>query len=478
LALAAVLFLAAHTVAARWLLSGPRLRALINTNPENTWIDWDEAVSAWPGRVAVKNLRIRGSDQNVQWIITISEARVRYSVAALLTRTFRVGEVRISSLAFRLRRKVSPEEAGSPRVKQLPPVPGFTDPPLRSREKPEGTSGEENPWSVDVRGISSESLEELWVDGWRYRGRAVLSGRFFLTPGRRARVGPATIDFGGGELRLGEQPVLRNTSGRIAATFDDWDPRRVKGDAVWRVVTGKVSLEGPTDGVDFLEAALSLPPRVRLSGGAGRLAVSGSIERGRARGETALTAKGARYVRPGLTLDGDADARLRIASWELSGGAPEIGGSRLKLSDVFAAGADRSRGWWGEFEIPSGRLRGGFAGRVAGKCRDGRPLLAVLGVKLPGWTRGLVELEDLGFSADVAVSPAGASVRRLAAKGGKFEIRGEYERRGEKAQGVFLIETGPLNVGVRLANGKPGLRLFGAKGWFEREWDLDAAGRR
>jgi hypothetical protein len=35
-----------------------------------------------------------------------------------------------------------------------------------------------------------------------------------------------------------------------------------------------------------------------------------------------------------------------------------------------------------------------------------------------------------------------------------------------------------LNVGVRRANGKPGLRLFGAKGWFERERDLDAAGRR
>jgi hypothetical protein len=99
-------------------------------------------------------------------------------------------------------------------------------------------------------------------------------------------------------------------------------------------------------------------------------------------------------------------------------------------------------------------------------------------VKLPGWTRGLVELEDLGFSADVAVSPGTASVRRLAAEGGKFEIRGEYERRGENAHGVFLIETGPLNVGVRLANGKPGLRLFGAKGWFERERDLEAAGRR
>jgi hypothetical protein len=153
---------------------------------------------------------------------------------------------------------------------------------------------------------------ELWVDGWRYRGRAVLNGRFFLTPGRHARVGPAAIDFGDGELRLGEHPVLRDTSGRIAASFDDWDPRRVKGDAVWNVVTGKGALEGPTDGVDFLEAALSLPPR--FSGGPGRLAVSGSIERGRGRGEAALTAKGARYVRPGGS--GNAATRGRfLRSW-------------------------------------------------------------------------------------------------------------------------------------------------------------------
>ncbi len=68
------------------LLTGPALRAEINQKPEEIWIDWDEAVSTWPGRVSVKNLRIRGSDPNVEWIVILPEASLRYSLMPLLRR--------------------------------------------------------------------------------------------------------------------------------------------------------------------------------------------------------------------------------------------------------------------------------------------------------------------------------------------------------------------------------------------------------
>ena len=62
--LVAVLLAAAallgYAAVARWLLSGPRLRAWINTSPETTRLDWDEAVSRWPGVVRLRNLTIRG----------------------------------------------------------------------------------------------------------------------------------------------------------------------------------------------------------------------------------------------------------------------------------------------------------------------------------------------------------------------------------------------------------------------------------
>ena len=64
--LSPVLFLVGYRIAAKRLLTGPALRAEINRKPEEILIEWDEAESTWPGRVAVKNLRIRGSDPNVQ----------------------------------------------------------------------------------------------------------------------------------------------------------------------------------------------------------------------------------------------------------------------------------------------------------------------------------------------------------------------------------------------------------------------------
>ena len=83
------LFLGAYAATTRWLLSGPKLRALINGSPRSFMIDWDEATSSWPGRVRIHNLRLRGSDPNVQWTVRLENAELRYSVPALLRRTFR-----------------------------------------------------------------------------------------------------------------------------------------------------------------------------------------------------------------------------------------------------------------------------------------------------------------------------------------------------------------------------------------------------
>src|SRR5690348_6611896 len=100
-----VVAFAGYAAAARWLLSGPRLRSWINTSPETTLLEWDEAVSRWPGVVHLKNLRIRGSDANVEWEIRLAEARADFSVPALLSRVFRVERVAGAGLTFRLRQK-------------------------------------------------------------------------------------------------------------------------------------------------------------------------------------------------------------------------------------------------------------------------------------------------------------------------------------------------------------------------------------
>ena len=66
-------------------------------------------------------------------------------------------------------------------------------------------------------------------------------------------------------------------------------------------------------------------------------------------------------------------------------------------------------------------------------------------------------------------------MRELQAQGGKFRIWGEYERSGERRHGLFLIDAGPLDVGVKLEDGGASVHLIGARKWFEKERALESA---
>ncbi|MEX1246131.1 MAG: hypothetical protein WEB59_05465 [Thermoanaerobaculia bacterium] len=465
LGVAVVLFVG-YLAGARWLLSGPKLRSWINTDPVAMRIDYDEAVSPWPGRLKLKNLQIRGSDDNVQWVIVLAQAKVDYSVFALFRKTFRPVWVRGSGLSFRLRNKLAPRKLDERVLELLPPIPGFSDPPLRAAS-PSPPAEPGRPWSIDVRNIRVEKFDEIWIDVYRYRGSARLDGRFFLRPGLLARVGPATIDIPGGDVRLGEDPILLGATGRIAATMDAWDPREVQGSEVWKNTSGEVKLQGRTESLKFLNFFARASAEPHFSGGPGALSIALSVEKGSARGDVALTAGRLGVRAAGVSLTGDAALRLHIAGWEVERGPMDVDRGRLELTEVSAAGAARSRGWWGRFDLTSTRIDSGFRGQIAIRCRDARPLLPIFGVPLPKWTHGIFDLEDLEARAAVVLGSAATSVRGLEATGGPFAIRGEYERRGKRTEGVFLIRTKALSVGVEIRENGTGLRLIGPTDWFE-----------
>ena len=468
----AFLLLALYPAVARRLLSGPALRSWINTEPELAMLDYDEAVSVWPGRIRVKNLRIRGSDPNVQWIIRLADARVDYSVAELLARRFHAVRVRGTGLSFRLRNKLDAEDPHKPPISLLPSIPGFADPPLRSggptRRFPEG----DHPWAVRVDNLSIADLNEIWIDVYRYRGPAHLKGGFFLRSGLLARVGPASIEVGGGDLRIGEDPVALGLKGEIEARIGAYDPRRYRGDRVWEKTSGKVQLEGRSESIRYLNYFLRTSREPRLDGGLGSIRVDCVVEQGIGRGEVRLAARGASARLSDGEVRGSAEVRLRIPRWPLETRALDIAGSVVELRDVWATKAGKSRDWWGRFEVVSGRVKGGLEARVRARCRDARPLYTIFGPNLPAWTRGLVELEDFSASASVALRPSLTRVRGLDASGGKFHILGEYAEARTQRRGAFLVETGALSVGIAVRDQRTNLRLLGARGWYEKARDL------
>lgn len=477
--LSPVLFLVGYRIAAKRLLTGPALRAEINQKPEEIWIEWDGAVSTWPGRVSVKNLRIRGSDPNVQWIVILPEATLRYSLMPLLRRNFIVTQLRATSIQFRLRQKLFPGKFTEAQAKQLPPIPGFSDPPLRAEAEklPEPQS---NPFTFEVQDVATDAFDDIWVDSFRYRGPSKLRGRFRLKPGYRARIGPASVDFGGGALEVAETPAVTELSGRLEATFADWDVHELTENKVFRVVTAKVDLAGPTKGVDFLDGLLRLGPKVHVSGGPGRFALNGEIDKGKASGAAQITAKKGKYVRPGLSLVGDADAKLAFSNWVLDGGSPEIGGTRLKVTDVFVAGAGpATKGWWGAFDVPSGRmLSSGLSGKVVFQASDGRPLFAFLGEGLPKWVASILDLEGLKASAEVVFSEPRTTVRNLKATGEKLLVEGDFDRRGENSSGAFYLESGILKIAVEMQGKKTILHPLWPRTWFDKQRGVESpAGR-
>jgi hypothetical protein len=60
-------------------------------------------------------------------------------------------------------------------------------------------------------------------------------------------------------------------------------------------------------------------------------------------------------------------------------------------------------------------------------------------------------------------------VRGLSAEGGPFKIEGEYDRRGNRSRGAFLIDNGGiLVIGVELDGPRTVVRPILAKQWFAK----------
>ena len=469
LVLAPILALFSYVGAARWFLSGPSLRALINTDPESLTLDYDHATSLWPGRVTIRNLRIRGSDHNVQWIIRLAEARVDYSVLSLARRTFRAERVRGTGLSLSVRNKLEAGEAKSADLSVLPPIPGFADPPLWSPE-PQGPEAAGNPWRIEVRGIEIEHFDEIWFDAYHYRGTARLDGAFFLRPGLLVSIGPARVSVESGAVQIGRAPVGVSMSGSIEGAFEPFEPPKVHGSEVWQKTSGAVKLDARFDRLESLEH-LFPSGSARLEEGAGEATIEAGIERGIAKGEVRLAVHGGSVHLEKLALRGDADVRVLIPAWSLMTGAIEISGSRVAFSDVRASGSDDSRHWWGRFAIRSGKIDSTTTMHIDGKTRDARPLLALLAADLPAWTRGLVDLDEFSATGIVSLGRSLVRVEQLDARGGNYHIQGHYLRDRTTRDGAFLIESDNLSVGIELQPAATKLRLLGARNWYEEQRD-------
>ena len=458
---------AAYFPVTRWLLSGTKLRGIINAHPESFRIDWDEAVSPRFGHVRLKNLRLRGSDPNVQWAIDIEQAELDYSIVALLRRTFECTRLVGSGLTFALRTKIEPDRLKSTDASVLPPIPGFTDPPLR--EPGAEFRLEPNPFHIDVHGVSIDRVESLWVDRFHYRGPGRVQGGFYLWPTRLARIDDAVLEFGGGAVTIGKAPDRVEFAGKLATFSNAFEPVNAPMPEALREFTTHLSLELSTDALHTVEEYVRFPEGVRLEGHGPKASVSLAAEKGIANGKVTIAVRGGAAHTRTYRLTGDLDASIPIRKWDLvSPVSFDASGIRVALAHVHATGTEEAREWWGTFEGPQARIGATASGKIEAHCRDARPLLALLNVDLPGWTKGLLKLDDLRAAAAVTAAPGEIRVRGLEATGGNFKLQGLYARDGKANDGAFLIESGILIIGVEVSPAGTKVRPLFAKQWYAK----------
>ncbi|MDQ6894982.1 MAG: hypothetical protein M3167_20200 [Acidobacteriota bacterium] len=486
----AILLAVAGSIALHWILASGKVKQWVNTEPEKLRIEYT-AASGWnPWAVHVQGLELRNRDPNVEFWFRIEDARFSFSPLQILSHRFHVGRLTGRGLTYRLRIRSDPKTTQAPHFAAQPPIPGFGPRPLppaepipgeaRTAPQAQGGAASDHPFAIEIDDLRIDSVREVWIELYRHHGgTGTLAGSFSLTPHRRAQVGPARLALSGGELALGRHTLLRPASFETNTTIQAFDPRLVKGDAVWPFISGNLRLEGPLAGLGFLNYFLDGEPR--LEGGAGTGRASVDIEKGRGKGNISLGSRGLTAAYRKANLRGNLTARIRLDDWDFEHDAIDFSGSRIELTDIDARepGPD-STSWSGRFDLKTAKLRSGVTPPLDTQlfvhCRDARPLFTLFNVGLPGWVRGLLKLEGFDAHARVGLGPKYTRIQGLEGTGGSFRIRGRYLERRDDEDGAFLIESGALSVGVGIEHGMPSLKLIGAQKWFEAEAGKEGSG--
>ena len=284
---AAVWFL--YLVAMNVFIRTRIFRDLIGADPTSILVDYRSAYSVLPGRIHADDLRIRGRDSNVEWILSLDRCEFRVSFRDLLIRRFHATDVHGDGLSLRVRQRrpsFTAEEMAA-----LPPVPGFSDPPYSGARPPPLTDADYNLWTIWLEGVTADHVREVWIDTFRYAGDFRIRGGWFFRPLRWLEIGPASVEVAALEASHGAgEPWFTGVHGALLVTIHPGDVRDYQ---TGRGVAGYVSTRGSVIGVVRgrpLVARLLDDVGVSATDADGPFAAELAIDHGRIRPGTSIRA--------------------------------------------------------------------------------------------------------------------------------------------------------------------------------------------
>lgn len=237
-------------------ISGPESSFAIDGTSTDLLLDYESAYSIFPGRVHVDGATVRGRERTLEWLLTLEQADLQVSLTDLLRRSFHVTSVGASGCRFRARMRLAPVDATPEVVAALPPITGFSDPPLLDEGPgpPPLTDANYALWMVELEDVDVENVREVWIHTVRAEGDARVRGRWLLRPQRWLEIGPATVDVNGVDVSYADRPFATGLRGSVAATVHPFDVQK----AGRRALFDHVSYSGPLRGRAVLPGMLAL----------------------------------------------------------------------------------------------------------------------------------------------------------------------------------------------------------------------------
>jgi hypothetical protein len=297
------------------------------------------------------------------------------------------------------------------------------------------------------------SVEEIWIDAWKWTGNGTVAGTFELLPGREARVGPARLEVAAGELQHGDAKVAERTLGAVWCELPRFDTQAYPGNDVWKIMSGGSELRGDLAGLAFLSPDTGGP---RFSGGAGSIHERLGLKNGVGKLRLGVTARDVTVREGERTFRGSARVDINAIDVDFRRGEASLAGTEVVLSNV-AVGSAPARPWAATFSASAARLffaDGSFDSQLVGTLLDARPIVALLPAGLPKWIAGLLHLEDLHVTGRLAAGPSRFKLTSLRLSAGNFSLEGDLQSSHGRRHGDFLAKKGALSIRFAIPSGQ------------------------
>lgn len=170
-------------------------------------------------------------------------------------------------------------------------------------------------------------------------------------------------------------------------------------------------------------------------------------------------------------LEADVRAVALTKSYDPRDRTLDVSGSGVRLGNMIVdgepAGSAHGAAWLDQAKV---RLdRPALDGHAALDMTDATPLFAGVREHVPGPFRGLLDIPRLIASTRLSVNERRVELRDMQAAGGRLNVYGVFAAGHSDRLGAFVVEGGPVSIGLRVDPAGAHVHFFGLSGWLEQE---------